>query len=96
MTDDKTYLDPLKNGLGACFRRFKTDLVIYLAGADPYRKDRYGRLSLAKAGLAQRDRIVLGLLRENGIPLAVTMAGGYAHDIQDIDDINLQTIGTAL
>jgi hypothetical protein len=51
---------------------------------------------LTKAGLAQRDRTVLGRLGENGIPVAVTMAGGYAPDIQDIVDINLQKIEIAL
>jgi acetoin utilization deacetylase AcuC-like enzyme len=95
-TVHRTYLDALKNGLGACLRRFKTDLAVYLAGADPYRKDRYGRLSLTKAGLAQRDRIVLERLKESGIPVAVAMAGGYAPDIQDIVDINFQTIEIAL
>jgi acetoin utilization deacetylase AcuC-like enzyme len=95
-TDDRTYLDALDNGLTACSRRFEADLVVYLAGADPYRKDRHGRLSLTKAGLAQRDRIVLERLRENRLPVAITMAGGYAPDIQDIVDINLQTIEIAL
>ena len=95
-TDDRTYLDALENGLTACLRRFKADLVIYLAGADPYRKDRYGRLALTKAGLAHRDRLVLGRLKENGLPVAVTMAGGYAPDIQDIVDIHFQTIEIAL
>jgi acetoin utilization deacetylase AcuC-like enzyme len=70
--------------------------VIYLAGADPYRKDRYGRLSLTKSGLAQRDRTVLGRLKENGMPVAGTLAGGYAPDIQDIVDIHFQTIEIAL
>ena len=95
-TDDRTYLDTLENGLIECLRRFKTDLVIYLAGADPYRKDRYGRLALTKAGLAQRDRLVLEHLKESGLPVAVTMAGGYAPDIQDIVDIHIQTIEIAL
>jgi acetoin utilization deacetylase AcuC-like enzyme len=95
-TDDRTYLDALENGLLASLRRFKADLVIYLAGADPYRRDRYGRLSLTKAGLAQRDRLVLGRFKENRLPVAVTMAGGYAPDIQDIVDINFQTIEIAL
>jgi acetoin utilization deacetylase AcuC-like enzyme len=95
-TDDRTYLDALKNGLTASLRRFKADLVIYLAGADPYRKDRYGRLSLTKVGLAQRDRIVLERLKVNGIPAAATMAGGYAPDIQDVVDIHLQTVEIAL
>jgi acetoin utilization deacetylase AcuC-like enzyme len=95
-TDDRTYLDALENGLIECLRRFKADLVIYLAGADPYRKDRYGRLALTKAGLAQRDRLVLRRLRDNGLPVAGTMAGGYAPDIQDIVDIHFQTIETFL
>jgi len=95
-TDDRTYLDALENGLTASIRRFKADLVIYLAGADPYRKDRYGRLALTKAGLAQRDRLVLKHVKESGLPVAVTMAGGYAPEIQDIVDIHYQTIETLL
>ena len=94
--DNRSYLDALVNSLTACLMSFNADLVIYLAGADPYRKDRYGRLSLTKAGLAQRDRIVLGRLNENRLPVVITMAGGYAPDIQDIVDIHFQTIETAL
>ncbi|MGW8185971.1 MAG: histone deacetylase family protein [Desulfobacterales bacterium] len=95
-TDDRTYLDALEKGLSASTHRFNADLVIYLAGADPYRKDRYGRLALTKAGLAQRDGLVLRHLKESGLPVTVTMAGGYAPDIQDIVDIHLQTIEIAL
>jgi acetoin utilization deacetylase AcuC-like enzyme len=94
--DNRSYLDALVNGLTACLMSFKADLAIYLAGADPYRKDRYGRLSLTKAGLAQRDRIVLGRLNENRLPVVITMAGGYAPNIQDIVDIHFQTIEIAL
>jgi acetoin utilization deacetylase AcuC-like enzyme len=95
-TEDRSYLGALENGLTASTQRFNADLVIYLAGADPYRKDRYGRLSLTKAGLAQRDRLVLEHLKESGLPVAVTMAGGYAPDILDIVDIHIQTIEIAL
>ncbi len=95
-TDDSVYLDALANGLAGCSRSFKADLVIYLAGADPYRKDRFGRLSLTKMGLAQRDRIVLKHLKENRLPVAITMAGGYAPDSQDVVDIHFRTIEIAL
>ena len=95
-TVDKTYLDYLENGLAESTQRFKADLVIYLAGADPYKKDRFGRLSLTKAGLAHRDRLVLKHLQKTGLPVAVTMAGGYAPEIQDIVDIHFQTIETAV
>ena len=95
-TDDRTYLNALEKGLMASIQRFTADLAIYLAGADPYRKDRYGRLALTKAGLVQRDCLVLKYLRENGLPVACTLAGGYAPDIQDIVDIHYQTIEIAL
>jgi acetoin utilization deacetylase AcuC-like enzyme len=93
---DAAYLDALEAGLGLATRKFKADLVIYLAGADPYKKDRLGRLALTKQGLAKRDRIVFTALKKQGLPVAVTLAGGYAPDIQDIVDINLQTVKTAL
>lgn len=95
-TEDGTYLDALEKGLTSSIETFKADLVIYLAGADPYRKDRFGRLALTKTGLAQRDRLVLTHLKKAGLPTAVTMAGGYAPDIQDIVDIHFRTIETVL
>lgn len=95
-TEDGTYLDALEKGLTSSIETFKADLVIYLAGADPYRKDRFGRLALTKTGLAQRDRLVLKHLKKAGLPTAVTMAGGYAPDIQDIVDIHFRTIETVL
>jgi acetoin utilization deacetylase AcuC-like enzyme len=95
-TDDGAYLDALEKGLAAATRRFRADLAIYLAGADPYRKDRFGRLALSKAGLARRDHLVLNHLQDADIPAAVTLAGGYAPDVRDIVDIHFQTIETAL
>ena len=94
--DDGTYLDALGKGLAASTQKFKADLVIYLAGADPYKKDRFGRLALTKPGLALRDRLVLKHVKKTGLPVAVTMAGGYAPEIQDIVDIHFQTIMTVL
>ena len=94
--DDGTYLDALEKGLAASTQKFKADLVIYLAGADPYRKDRFGRLALTKVGLSLRDRLVLKHIKKTGLPVAVTMAGGYAPEIQDIVDIHFQTIETVM
>ena len=95
-TEDGTYLDALEKGLTASIQTFNADLAIYLAGADPYKKDRFGKLALTKAGLAKRDRLVLKHLKKAGLPTAVTMAGGYALDIQDIVDIHFRTIQTVL
>jgi len=95
-TDDDAYLKALEKGLDKAIQRFSAGLVIYLAGADPYKKDRFGRLALTKAGLAQRDRLVLTRIIKAGLPVTVTMAGGYAPEIQDTVDIHFGTIETVL
>ena len=95
-TDDAAYLSALEKGLAASRQNFKADLVIYLAGADPYLDDRFGRLALTKKGLAERDRIVFQSCFEAGLPTVVTMAGGYARNVQDTVDIHFQTVLSAL
>ncbi len=95
-TGDSAYLTALENGLRRATRRFSADLIIYLAGADPYARDRWGRMALSKKGLADRDGIVLDRFIGAGVPVAITMAGGYAPQVQDIVDIHLATIQTAL
>jgi acetoin utilization deacetylase AcuC-like enzyme len=95
-TDDAAYLAALDKVIIRSLENFSADLVIYLAGADPYQEDRFGRLALTKKGLAQRDRLVLRHCFEAGLPAAVTMAGGYARNLKDIVDINFQTIVAAL
>ena len=94
-TGDAEYLRVLTEGLFCALERAGADIVIYLAGADPYKNDRFGRLSLSKDGLAERDRIVFQHCFEAGIPVAVTMAGGYARKIEDTVDIHFKTITAA-
>jgi acetoin utilization deacetylase AcuC-like enzyme len=94
--DDAAYLEALEKGLRQSMGAAGADLAIYLAGADPYKDDRFGRLALTKEGLAQRDRIVFRSCLETGLPTAVTMAGGYARNVQDTVDIHFQTVLSAL
>jgi acetoin utilization deacetylase AcuC-like enzyme len=89
---DEAYLEALDRGLGIALERSKADLAIYLAGADPFIYDRLGRLSVTKAGLAQRDALVFDRCRAAGLPIAVTMAGGYAEEVTDTVDIHYQTV----
>ncbi len=91
-TDDRVYLDALDNGIRASLKEAKADAVIYLAGADPFTEDRFGRLDVSKEGLAERDRLVLRYCRDAGLPVAVTMAGGYAPNIKDTVDIHFNTV----
>ncbi len=92
---DATYLTSLRSHLPRIANEFKPDAMIYLAGADPFEGDRLGRLKLTKRGLNERDRYVLSLARDWAIPIAVTMAGGYAVDVADIVDIHFNTVRTA-
>jgi len=94
-TRDDEYLWHLERALDETLERSRPQLAIYLAGADPYEGDRLGRLKLTRQGLARRDEMVLGTLAARGIPAAITMAGGYAHDIEDSVDIHANTIRTA-
>jgi acetoin utilization deacetylase AcuC-like enzyme len=94
-TGDEEYLKALEAGVQEALERAGADLAIYIAGADPYSGDRFGRLSLSKAGLAERDKLVFGYCRDRKLPIAVTMGGGYARRIRDIVDIHLQTVSIA-
>jgi acetoin utilization deacetylase AcuC-like enzyme len=93
-TTDETYLATLEHHLPRIIESFTPNAIIYLAGADPFEGDRLGRLKLTKAGLKLRDEFVLKTARDNAIPIAVTMAGGYAHDVADIVDIHFNTVRT--
>ncbi|MGD9105509.1 MAG: histone deacetylase [Desulfobacterales bacterium] len=89
--DDKKYLEHLKV-LPDLIKKHDPDLVIYLAGADPFREDRLGGFLLTKQGLMDRDVYVLRLCADQRIPVAVVLGGGYSPNIHDTVDIHLNTI----
>jgi acetoin utilization deacetylase AcuC-like enzyme len=93
--EDAEYLEALGEGLTATLGRARPDLVIYLAGADPYHDDQLGKLALSFDGLAGRDRLVMEYCLSRGVPVAVTMAGGYARRIADTVAIHFETVRTA-
>ncbi len=92
---DAEYLDALEVGLERALALAAADLAIYVAGADPFQGDTLGRMALTKAGLAARDRLVLGECHRAGLPVAVVMGGGYARDIRDTVEIQLETVRIA-
>lgn len=94
--DDGMYLQALDEALDVLDQRFAPDFVIYLAGADPHEGDRLGRLSLTLGGLEARDQRVFDYARGRGIGVAVTMAGGYGHDVSATVQVHAQTVQTAL
>ena len=90
--DDATFLGALGAGLEKALDAADAGLAIFLAGADPFEGDRLGKLSVTKAGLAERDRLVLEGCKERGLPVAVTMAGGYAREISHTVDVHFASI----
>ncbi len=95
-TGDEEYLAALRTHLPAVLNGHQPDFVFYLAGADPYEGDRLGRLKMSIDGLRQRDEIVIGACRQAGLPLAISMSGGYAPDIDAIVTIHANTIRAAV
>jgi acetoin utilization deacetylase AcuC-like enzyme len=91
---DATFLGELDRALPQVLAHVP-ECVFYLAGADPYEDDQLGGLRVTKNGLRQRDRMVLDAVRSAGIPLVVTLAGGYARRVEDTVDIHVATIEEA-
>lgn len=90
-TGDEEYLRLLAGALGKHLARFGPDLVLYVAGADPFCEDRLGGLALTKEGLRARDELVFGAAREAGAAVAVVLAGSYPPNVEDAVDIHVET-----
>jgi acetoin utilization deacetylase AcuC-like enzyme len=93
--EDAGYLKELEKGLDQALHEFSPDLIYYVAGADPYRDDQLGGLRLSIEGLERRDRLVFEKARAKNIPVAVTLAGGYARRVEDTIQIHTNTIRIA-
>jgi acetoin utilization deacetylase AcuC-like enzyme len=91
-TRDHEYLDALEEGLLHSLKQMTPDLIFYVGGADPYREDQLGGLALTLEGLQKRDRLVFEHARRRGIPVASTLAGGYARRVADTVRIHVNTI----
>lgn len=92
---DARYLAALRGALPQVIGS-RPDLLVYVAGADPFEKDRLGGLALTKEGLAERDEEVVAAAHAAGIPLALVLAGGYAADVADTVDIQAATVRALL
>jgi acetoin utilization deacetylase AcuC-like enzyme len=92
---DDDYLAWLDNALSSGLRQFEPDLLCYIAGADPYREDQLGGLSLTMEGLKKRDELVFRVARARDIPVMVTFAGGYARNVEDTVGIHCNTVSAA-
>jgi acetoin utilization deacetylase AcuC-like enzyme len=90
--DDEEYLNALIPAVQSALDEFRPDIIFYVGGADPYCEDQLGGLSLTKQGLMLRDHKVFEESRKRGIPVATTLAGGYARRVEDTVRIHVNTV----
>jgi acetoin utilization deacetylase AcuC-like enzyme len=88
-------LAALERGMAEILAYGRPDLVLYQAGADPYREDPYSPLDLDHADLRERDRTVFAWARRQGLPLAWVLAGGYTPEISKVVEVHLGTFDAA-
>ena len=91
-TRDEDYLARLEKGLLQAWETFHPSMIFYIGGADPYCEDQLGGLALTLEGLAARDALVFDHAHRRGIPVAATLAGGYARDTADTVRIHVNTV----
>lgn len=93
---DEPFLTATQKAIHEAVVRSSPDVVLYIAGADPFEGDRLGRMAVTKEALRRRDKMVTRRCLQEGVPLAIVMGGGYAHDMNDSVDIHFQTIRAAV
>lgn len=94
-TDDETYLTQLKQTLPNLIAEHKPDLIFYQSAVDVLATDKLGKLALTPEGCKQRDDFVLRQARDNNIPIAVVMGGGYSEDVEDVVEAHCNTFRLA-
>jgi acetoin utilization deacetylase AcuC-like enzyme len=94
-TTDEQYLEVVTGALPRLLTNFNAEMILYQAGVDVLAGDRFGKLALSMAGVAERDRTVCAFARRAGLPLVVTLGGGYARNIDQIVEAHCQTVKIA-
>jgi acetoin utilization deacetylase AcuC-like enzyme len=93
---DGRYLEELDKNIPGIIENFEPELIIYVAGADPYKEDQIGGLGLTIEGLKKRDEFVFAAANKAKVPICVVLAGGYAVKKEDTAKIHYNTVKLAL
>ncbi|WP_158799588.1 histone deacetylase [Pedobacter sp. L105] len=88
---DEEYLNILRETLPGLYEQHQPEFIFYLSGVDVLATDKLGQLALSKAGCRERDRIVFQFCKDHGLPVQVSMGGGYSPEIRDIVDAHCNT-----
>jgi len=94
--NDAEYLGMLSETLPHLIKKVNPDFAFYLSGVDILNTDKFGKLKVTMQGCLQRDEFVFTTLKQNNIPVAVAMGGGYSPDIRTIVEAHCNTFRTAI
>ncbi len=89
------YLAALRGSFEAAIDRARPDVVLYQAGADPYREDPYSPLDLTHDDLRARDAYAFEVCAAKGIPVMWVLAGGYTPDVSKVVEVHVNTCRAA-
>ena len=93
---DEAYLDALTQAVERVLKEHRPELVLYVAGVDPYRNDVLGSLGISYEGMVRREQIVLGAAIAAHVPFVTITGGGYARDVTETVALHAETIMTAI
>ena len=94
-TNDKIYIEILREALPKLLKSVKPDFIFYLSGVDILESDRLGRLGISIKGCEARDQMVLKCCHDENIPVQCSMGGGYSKDIKIIIEAHANTYRVA-
>lgn len=94
-TGDDEYLTLLNQTLPSLIQQVNPDMLLFLAGVDVLASDVLGKLALTRQGCAERDKIVFETAKQYGIPIAVSMGGGYSTNLDDVVEAHCNTFRVA-
>lgn len=95
-TDDETFLMTFKEVVEMALNLHRPDMVIYDAGVDIHTDDELGYFDVSTQGILERDRFLMQLMKESGIPVAAVVGGGYRSNHQDLVPIHMNLIQASL
>ncbi|WP_345952018.1 histone deacetylase [Mucilaginibacter sp. PAMB04274] len=94
--EDEPFLAIVKETVPRLIEEHQPDFIFYLSGVDVLASDKLGKLALSKEGCKERDRFVLQQCKQAGIPVQVSMGGGYSPHIKDIVEAHCNTYRVAV
>ncbi len=95
-TSDDEYLGILRKELSSILNQFKPDFIFYQSGVDVLQSDKLGKLSLSLEACKERDEIIFHFAKQHGLPVSVSMGGGYSEDIKIIVEAHCNTFRSAI